>query len=69
MTALDFLKLEDRQTVPDDEDPVISIHSWKVRNFNEHQLERIFSTLEFDLSSIKLHPYDEELINYGTIAA
>jgi hypothetical protein len=69
MTALNFLKLEDRQMVPDDEDHVISIHSWKLRKFNEHQIERIISTLGFDLSSLKLHPSYEELVNYGTIAA
>ena len=69
MTALNFLKLEDRLTAPEATDRVISINSWKTRKFNEHQLERIISTLGFDLSSIKLHPHYEELINYGAIAA
>ena len=69
MTALNFLKLEDRQMFQDDHDHVISINSWKIRKFNEHQLERIISTLGFDLSSIKLHPHYEDLLNYGTIAA
>ena len=69
LTALNFLKLEDRQQAPENDEHVISIASWKVRKFNEHQLERIISTLGFDLSLIKLHPHYEELINYGAIAA
>lgn len=69
MTALNFLKLEDRLTAQEDADHVISINSWKTRKFNEHQLERIISTLGLDLSCIKLHPHYEDLINYGTIAA
>ncbi len=69
LTALNFLKREDRQQIPDADDHVISIASWKVRKFNEHQLERIISPLGFDLTSIKLHPHSEDLINYGAIAA
>jgi hypothetical protein len=69
LTALNFLKLEDRQQAPEHDDHVISIASWKVRKFNEHQLARIISTLGFDLSSIKLSPHYEDLINNGTIAA
>jgi hypothetical protein len=69
MTALNFLKLEDRQQGHDDDQHVISIASWKIRKFNEHQLERIISTLGFDLNCIKLDPHYEELVNYGTIAA
>jgi hypothetical protein len=68
LTALNFLKLEDRQQAPDGDDHVISIASWKARKFNKHQLERIISTLGFDLSLIKLHPHYEDLINYGAIA-
>jgi hypothetical protein len=69
LTALNFLKLEDRQQAPDHDDHVISIASWKARKFNEHQLTRIISILGFDLSSIKLHPQYEDLVNYGAIAA
>jgi hypothetical protein len=69
MTALNFLKLEDRLTAQEETGHVISINSWKTRKFNEHQLERIISNLGLDLSCIKLHPRYEELINYGTIAA
>jgi hypothetical protein len=69
MTALNFLKFEDRLTTQDDTKHVISIHNWKTRKFNEHQLERIMTTLGFDLSCLKLSPHYEELLNYGTIAA
>jgi hypothetical protein len=69
MTALNFLKLEDRQMFQDDDEHAISIASWKIREFNEHHLERVISTLGLDLSCIKLHPHYEELINYGSIAA
>ncbi len=69
MTALNFLKPEDRMIDRDAPVHVISISSWKTRKFNEHQLERIISTLGFDLNSIKLHPHYEDLIQYGAIAA
>ena len=69
MTALNFLKLEDRLTSQDDTEHVISINSWKIRNFNEYQVNRIISTLGFDLSAVKLHPHYEDLIHHGTIAA
>jgi len=69
LPALNFLKLEDRQQASESDKHVISIASWNVRKFNAHQLDRMMSTLGFDLSSIKLSPHYEELINYGTIAA
>ncbi len=69
MTALNFLKLEDRLTAQENTNHVISTSSWKTRKFNEHQLKRIISTLGIDLSDIKLHPCYEDLINYGIIAA
>lgn len=45
LAALNFLKLEDQQQTPVNRDHTISIASWKIRKFNEHQLERIISTL------------------------
>jgi len=76
MTALNFLKREDRLTTQETSnasqertDHVISISSWKTRKFNEHQVEGIISTLGLDLSSLKIHPEYENLINYGAIAA
>lgn len=69
LTALNFLKLEDRHLFQEENEHVISIHSWKLRKFNEHHLERVISTFGLDLSCIKIHPHYEDLINYGTIAA
>ena len=69
MTALNFLKLADRQMVPDDDDHVIALNSWKLRKFNAPQLERVISTFGLDLSDIKLHPHYEDLIHDGAIAA
>ncbi len=46
----------------------LSINSWKVRKFNEHQLERFISTSGPDLSYITLHPSYEDLVNYASIA-
>ena len=69
LTALNFLKFEDRLTAQEDTAHVISINSWKTRKFNEHQLQRCISMLALDLSCIKIHPHYEDLINYGTIAA
>ncbi len=45
MTALNLLKLEDRQRTQDAHRSVISIASWKVRKFNQHLLERFSSIL------------------------
>lgn len=71
MSALNVLKLEDRQhqavnTVGSDK--VISIASWKIRKANVHLLERFSSYLGLDFSRIKSRPDFEQLCNYGTIA-
>ena len=54
MTALNLLKLEDRQRTQDAHRSVISIASWKVRKFNQHLLERFSSILGLDLSLIHI---------------
>ena len=69
MTALNLLKLEDRQHTADSDRRVISIASWKVRKFNEHLLKRFSDMLGLDFSSIKSNPAYETLQNYGAIAA
>ena len=71
MSALNVLKLEDRQhqaanTVGSDK--VISIASWKIRKANVPLLERFSSYLGLDFSRIKSRPDFEQLCNYGTIA-
>jgi hypothetical protein len=49
MTALNFLKREDRLTAQKETGHVISVNSWKTRKFNEHQLERIISNSGLNL--------------------
>ena len=68
MTALNLLKLEDRQHQSEGGN-VISIASWKIRKANAHLLERFSSYLGLDFSSIKSRPDFEQLCNYGAIAA
>ena len=68
MTALNLLKLEDRQHQSGG-GKVISIASWKIRKANAHLLERFSSYLGLDFSRIKSRPDFEQLCNYGAIAA
>lgn len=71
MTALNLIKLEDRQRpveIADQPRTAISIASWKIRKANAHLLERFSSHLGLDFSSIKSHPDFETLCNYGAIS-
>jgi len=68
MTALNLLKLEDRQLAPNFDRHAISIASMKIRKANAHLLERFSSILGLDFSSIKSSPDFETLCNYGAIA-
>ena len=67
MTALNLIKLEDRQQSSDTARGVISIASWKIRKANKHLLERFSSILGLDFSFIKSQPEFETLCNYGTV--
>lgn len=67
MTALNFIKWEDRQTVPDSKRHVISIATWKIRKANAHLLERFSTWLGLNFSSIKSRPDFDSLCNYGAI--
>jgi hypothetical protein len=67
MTALNLLKLEDRQQTSDTELGVISIASWKIRKANAHLLKRFSSILGLDFSFIKSQPEFKTLCNYGAI--
>lgn len=69
MTALNLLKLEDRQRTEGADRSVISIASWKIRKFNEHLLRRFSSFLGLDFNLIKSSPMFENLCNYGAITA
>ncbi|OQW90576.1 MAG: hypothetical protein BWK78_06660 [Thiotrichaceae bacterium IS1] len=69
MTALNFLKIEDRQRVPEPSPrQAISIASWKTRHANTHLLERVSNYLGLDFSLIKSRPDFQSLCNYGAIA-
>lgn len=68
MTALNLLKLEDRQHRTQG-NKVISIASWKIRKANAHLLERFSSYLGLDFNGIKSQLGFEELCNYGAIAS
>ena len=67
MTALNIIKLEDREYNQDEQRKPISILSWKIRKFNKHLLEKFFSILGLELSLIKSSPDFEELCNYGAV--
>lgn len=68
MTALNFIKFDDRLQAKNRSRKPISISSWKTRYFNEHLLERFSHILGFDLSSIKSKFDYESLRNYGVVA-
>jgi len=68
MTALNLLKLEDRQQQSGDR-RVISIARWRTRKANAHLLERFSSYLGLDFNRIKSRPDFDEMCHYGAIAS
>jgi hypothetical protein len=69
MTALNLIKIEDRESAPNEQPKVISIASWKMRKANENLLQRFSINLGLDFSLIKSTPMFQALCNYGAIAA
>lgn len=69
LTALNLLKIEDRDKKETAEKTVISIASWKRRKSNQHLLSRVFERLGVDLKSVKIRNVYEELSDYGLIAS
>lgn len=65
MTALNLIKLEDRQQAHETKRRVISIASWKIRKANAHLLERFSSILGLDFSSIKSKPELKPYVTTG----
>ncbi|WP_373565853.1 transposase [Microbulbifer okhotskensis] len=65
MTALNLLKIEDRNAKQTDEATVISIASWKRRKFNQHLMDRLFDELDLDLSCGKVARIYERYRDYG----
>ncbi|WP_415843733.1 hypothetical protein, partial [Vreelandella rituensis] len=68
MTALNLLKLEDRQHQPSGQ-RVISIARWRTRKAKAHLLERFSSYLGLDFNDIKSRPDFDEMCHYGAIAS
>lgn len=67
--ALNSVKIQEQLDRCDYEnDESFSMASHKARHRNESLIERIFSKLDFDLTSIKLSPVYQELLNYGVIS-
>jgi IS4 transposase len=50
MTALNLIKMKDRQPTERSDGRVISVLSWKIRKFNEHLLERFSSKSGLNLT-------------------
>ena len=69
LTALNLLKIEDRQSKNTQGETVISIASWKRRKFNQHLMDRLFDELGLDLNSEKVATIYEQFSDYGAIAA
>lgn len=69
LTALNLLKMEDRQEKQTDEATVISIASWKRRKFNRHFMNKLFGELGLDVTSEKVAMIYEQYSHYGAIAS
>ncbi|MCL1123832.1 hypothetical protein [Shewanella surugensis] len=69
LTALNLLKIGDRQTKNTQGETVISIAIWKRRQFNQHLMDRLFDELGLDLSNEKVATIYEQFSDYGAIAA
>ena len=68
MTALNFIKLQDRLQGNFNERHTISVASWKTRHANIYLLERFSSWLGFDFTSIKYKNGFDALCNYGVLS-
>lgn len=69
LTALNLLKLEDRQNKKTDEQTVISIASWRRKKFNENLMDRLFDRLGLTRDCEKIAQAYDEFSRYGAIAA
>ena len=68
-TALNVTKIIDRLGKEKlDSDRAFSMASWKVRFYNEILIDRVFSMLNVNSTSIKLTPLFEELRNHGAVS-
>lgn len=68
-SALNMLKLADREEKGITGKTVISITSWKHRLFNQHLICRVFEKLGLPMNDRKVMGAYQELSSYGAIAA
>jgi hypothetical protein len=68
LTALNLLKVEDREQKQSAEPTVISIASWKRRKFNQHFMKRLFDELGLSRNNKKVDQAYHGLSDYGAIA-
>ena len=69
LSALNVLKLEDRQEKQTESETVISIASWKRKKFNRHLMEIVFDKLGLSLKEDKVFQVYSDMQSYGAIAA
>lgn len=69
LSAVNLLRLEDRQHQMDTENRVISIQTWKRRKYNEKLMKDIFVELDGELSEEKMSWLLKKFSSFGTIAA
>lgn len=69
LISLNLMKLEDARIQGHEDRKVISIASWKRKQFNQLLMKRIFDKLELDLSCNKVARVFREFSDFGTIAA
>ena len=69
LTALNWMKFEDRRKQGCDTSNVISIASWKRRKFNQNLMRNIFDKLGLSPTCQKIEAVYKAYSEYGAIAA
>ena len=69
LTALNWMKFEDRRKQGSDTSNVISIASWKRRKFNQNLMRNIFNKLGLSPTCEKTKAVYKAYSDYGAIAA
>lgn len=68
LSALNLLRLEDRAEQAVEGRRVISIASWKRRNYNKLLLSRFLAMSGIDSNDPKIQPHFHALLNYGAVS-
>ena len=69
LSALNLMRLEERQEHEDPEARVISMADWKRRTYAQHAAQRVFYHLNLDAEQLQSHPGYEALRREGFLAA